>query len=73
MPLERSIANMFTGINWSVLNKAAKRDYAKGVDTVLAQRHCDADTQNKLRAEAKRVYDALERLDFEIRRTRKQI
>lgn len=73
LPLDKSVADMFATIDWTELNAAAKRDYAKAVDTVFKERHCDAETEMKSRTEARRVYEALKNLDIEIKRASKRL
>lgn len=69
LPLDRDIAALFVGINWTEANAAAKRDYAKAVETVFAQLQCDEEKQSAARLENIRVYDALKALNIEITRS----
>lgn len=73
LPLNMDIANMFADINWTEINAAAKRDYAKAVDEIFSQRQYDTDTKNKARAEAASVHEALTKLNIEIKRAPKRL
>ncbi len=68
LPWDERIAELFSGINWIQLNKAAKGDYAKAVDTVFQQLDCDDDTRKRAREEVEQVYESLKNLDIDIRR-----
>lgn len=68
LPWDESISELFAGINWTQLNKAAKGDYAKAVASVFQQLDCDDDTRKRVREEVEQVYESLKNLDIEIRR-----
>ena len=68
LPLDENIAAWFAGINWTEMNAAAKRDYAKAVEAVFARIGLDEERQDKARTEALKVYTALVSLDIEIQR-----
>lgn len=69
LPLDTDIAALFVGINWTKANATAKRDYAKAVDTVLANFGLDQNKIAAIRAEAAHVLDSLKALDVHIKRS----
>lgn len=73
LPFDKNIAEIFIGINWTELNTATNRDYAKAVSAVFKQLNCGEDTEKRSRAEAERVYETLKSLNVEIRRASKRL
>ncbi|TFU94484.1 hypothetical protein E4T81_04370 [Barnesiella sp. WM24] len=41
LPLDRSISDLFKGINWTELNNAHKRDYSAALDEIIDKRGID--------------------------------
>lgn len=72
LPFDKSVADKFADISGKELI-SAKRDYARAVDIIFRQKHCDKDTENKSRAEVGRVYEALKNLDVEIKHASKRL
>jgi hypothetical protein len=76
LPLDRKIAALFSGVNWSVLNRKYRRDYAKAAAEVLAAIGADDGGTDAVHMEIKKVYEAVRWLDITLRhgtrRTQKQ-
>lgn len=68
LPLDTAMTALFTGVNWTEANAAAKRDYARAVETVFAQLGLDQEQQDAIRAEALKTHTTLMSLDIDIRR-----
>lgn len=66
LPLDREVAALFSGINWTELNKKHRRDYAAALDAVVRARNMDAAA---VRAAMNQVFERLSALDVEIRRS----
>ena len=68
LPLNKGIASLFAGINWTKANAAAKRDYAKAVELMLEQRGYDESTKQKIQAEAELLHKKMAGLNITIKR-----
>ena len=66
LPLDREVAALFSGINWTELNRKHRRDYAAALDAVVRARNMDAAA---VRAAMDQVFERLSALDVEIRRS----
>ena len=66
LPLDREVPALFSGINWTELNRKHRRDYAAALDAVVRARNMDAAA---VRAAMDQVFERLSALDFEIRRS----
>ena len=66
LPLDREVAALFSGINWTELNRKHRRDYAAALDAVARARNMDAAA---VRAAMDQVFERLSALDVEIRRS----
>lgn len=66
--LNREITALFAGINWTQVNDAARRDYAKAVEMVFNQRGFGETTRQQARMEAEYIYEKLAGLDIVIKR-----
>ena len=66
LPLDREVAALFSGINWTELNRKHRRDYAAALDAVVRARNMDAAA---VRAAMDQVFERLSPLDVEIRRS----
>lgn len=66
LPLDREVAALFSGINWTELNRKHRRDYAAALDAVVRARNMDAAA---VRAAMNQVFERLSALDVEIRRS----
>ena len=66
LPLDREVAALFSGINWTELNRTHRRDYAAALDAVVRARNMDAAA---VRAAMDQVFERLSALDVEIRRS----
>ena len=66
LPLDREVAALFSGINWTELNRKHRRDYAAALDAVVRARNMDAAA---VRAALDQVFERLSALDGEIRRS----
>ena len=66
LPLDREVAALFSGINWTELNRKHRRDYAAALDAVVRARNMDAAA---VRAPMDQVFERLSALDVEIRRS----
>ena len=64
LPLDREVAALFSGINWTELNRKHRRDYAAALDAVVRARNMDAAA---VRAAMDQVFERLSALDVEIR------
>lgn len=73
LPFNMKIAKRFANINWSEQNAKAKRNYALAVENIFRQQGIDERTKNKIRMEAKNVYEMLNDLNFEIKRVTKRL
>lgn len=65
LPYDKEWAQNWGGINWTALNAANKRDYAKAVSDVLGIRGIDADLSARRAGE---VWNALAELPAAVRR-----
>ena len=66
LPLDREVAALFSGINWTELNRKHRRYYAAALDAVVRARNMDAAA---VRAAMDQVFERLSALDVEIRRS----
>ena len=66
LPLDREVAALFSGINWTELNRKHRRDSAAALDAVVRARNMDAAA---VRAAMDQVFERLSALDVEIRRS----
>ena len=60
LPLDREVAALFSGINWTELNRKHRRDYAAALDAVVRARNMDAAA---VRAAMDQVFERLSALD----------
>lgn len=65
LPLDIEEANLWSGVNWHLLNDRFRRDYAAAVAHVATERHIDLQTSAQA---AQRVMDTLAALPITIRR-----
>ena len=65
LTFDKEIAALFSGINWTELNAAHKRNYAKAVAAIIRERQHDAD---KINAAVNKVYDEIKGLGIIIKR-----
>ena len=70
LPLNKEIAALFSGINWSEANAAAKRDYAKAAEAVFDRCGYDGSVRQRIRAEAERVHEKLAGSDIVLKRAK---
>mgnify|MGYP001001358446 CR=1 FL=1 len=68
LPLNRQIAALFSGVNWSALNKKYRRNYAKAAVEVLAAIEANGGDVAAITAEIERVYEEIRELSITIRR-----
>lgn len=69
LPYNQEVCEEMKGIPWKVLNDQYQRDYAAAAEEALQS--TGADTQ-KIREEARKVYDALQVLDIETGRGKRK-
>ena len=69
LPYNQEVCEEMKGIPWKVLNDQYHRDYAAAAEEALQS--TDADMQ-KIREEARKVYDALQVLDIETGRGKRK-
>lgn len=62
------IASLFSGINWTELNKKHKRNYSAALDEIVEQREIDKELVN---AEIEKVYSEIEELPISVKRRKK--
>lgn len=65
LTFDKEIAALFSGINWTELNKKHNRDYASAVAAVIQERHCDV---NRVNAAVNKVYEEIKALDILVKR-----
>lgn len=65
LPLDRALADQFSGIDWHTLNERHKRDYAAAAHVVMEQNGISAEAAQ---AEARRVLITLGELPVVLRR-----
>lgn len=65
LPLDRALAEQFSGIDWHALNERHKRDYAAAAHVAMEQNGISAEAAQ---AEVRRVLMALEELPVVLRR-----
>lgn len=65
LPLDRTVAEAFAGVNWTELNERFKRNYTAAVAHVINERGLDT---THLDASARAVLNALAALDLTIKR-----
>lgn len=65
LPYDRDMSRQWGGVNWTELNNRYRRDYAKAVDSVIAERGLDPDAVSRAVGE---VYNALPDMPVSIRR-----
>jgi hypothetical protein len=65
LSLDREIAGLFSGINWTELNARYKRDYAAAVRSVIQERHGDVET---IRLAANKVFEEIKKLEITVKR-----
>lgn len=68
LPLRCDIAALFSGIDWSELNRRHKRKYAKAVAEVMARLHREGHDPEAIERYIAQVYGALEALDITVKR-----
>ena len=68
LPLNREIAALFSGINWSALNKKHKRNYAKAAAEVLSAIEMHGGDVAAINVEVERAYEGLRKLDIAAKR-----
>ena len=68
LPLNRNIAFLFGGINWTELNAKYKRNYTKAVLEVLDGIDAGVDGKEQILAEVQTVYEAIQLLEIEVKR-----
>lgn len=69
LSLNRNIANLFKGINWTALNKKHKRNYSEAVNEVISNINED---KQMIENEVNSVYEEIKKLDIIIKRTLSQ-
>lgn len=65
LPYDRQEAELWKDINWTVLNKKYRNNYAEAVEEISQQRNID---MRKAELEAQKVMEALKELPLEIKR-----
>lgn len=68
LPLNREIAALFSGINWFVLNKKHKRNYAEAAAEVLSTIEAHDGDVAAIDVEVKKAYEGLRKLDIAVKR-----
>ena len=68
LSLDRKIAASFSGVNWSVLNKKYKRNYAKAAAEVLSSIKANGGDVAAVNTEIEKVYEEIRQLDIAVRR-----
>lgn len=72
LPYDGEIARKFANVPWEEINKAAKKDYAKGLEMAFARLELDAGEIARARAAAEKTFADLAGLQIEIRRLTKK-
>lgn len=72
LSLSREIAALFSGVNWSALNKKYSRNYAKAAAEVLSAIEAGGGDTAAIHAEIQKVYEEIRNLDIPIRRGPRQ-
>lgn len=68
LSLDKEIAALFSGVNWSELNKKYRRNYAKSAAEVLSSIRENGGDIAAVNAEIEKVYGQIEKLDIAIKR-----
>ena len=63
--LDKTVAALFAGINWTELNQQYKRDYSAAVDHIIKERGYNPDP---IHAAAEKVQEELQTLDIVVKR-----
>jgi len=69
LPLDRSIAAYFKGINWKALNTKYKNKYDRAVGEILDSLKREGTDTDTIRAEINKVYEGIRSLDISTRRS----
>jgi hypothetical protein len=69
LPLDRSVADNFKGINWNAHNSKHKSKYEKAVSEIMDDLRAKGVDCDKIDAEVEKVYRKLEELDVHCRRS----